>query len=232
MSNPNEAPQPQQPGAQPQQPGNVPPAGYQPPQEYQAPPSYQAPPAYQQPAPGYQQQGQPGHQQQGQPGHGEGFRFEMPTDGPKSFNDVLPQGGFSGMFKVAGMPTELKVSYWIWLIGGLLGLLGGLFGLFGSFVLFTLAPEIAVGVLLLVLIALVMAAAQIVFAMKMKEGKEWARLALTVIAGISLILSIAAGAIANGQGNNWFGFVISVVATVLMWLPNSQAWFKSAKGAV
>lgn len=224
MSNPNEAPEPQQPGAQPQQPGNVPPAGYQPPQEYPAPPSYQAPPAYQQPAPGYQQQGQAGH--------GEGFRFEMPTDGPKNFNDVLPQGGFSGMFKVPGMPTELKVSYWIWLIGGLLGVLGALLGLFGSVVLFTLAPGVAVVVLLLVLIALVVAAAQIVFAMKMKEGKEWARLALTVIAAISLILSIVGGAMANGQGSNWFGFVISLVATVLMWLPNSQAWFKSAKGAI
>lgn len=224
MSNPNEAPEPQQPGAQPQQPGNVPPAGYQPPQEYPAPPSYQAPPTYQQPAPGYQQQGQAGHS--------EGFRFEMPTDGPKNFNDVLPQGGFSGMFKVTGMPTELKVSYWIWLIGGLLGVLGALLGLFGSVVLFTLAPGVAVVVLLLVLIALVVAAAQIVFAMKMKEGKEWARLALTVIAAISLILSIVGGAMANGQGSNWFGFVISLVATVLMWLPNSQAWFKSAKGAL
>lgn len=156
----------------------------------------------------------------------------MPTDGPKNFNDVLPQGGFSGMFKVPGMPTELKVSYWIWLIGGLLGVLGALLGLFGSVVLFTLAPGVAVVVLLLVLIALVVAAAQIVFAMKMKEGKEWARLALTVIAAISLILSIVGGAMANGQGSNWFGFVISLVATVLMWLPNSQAWFKSAKGAI
>ncbi|MGO4583559.1 hypothetical protein AB4Z38_06690 [Arthrobacter sp. 2RAF6] len=156
----------------------------------------------------------------------------MPTDGPKSFNDVLPKGGFSGMFSVAGMPIELKVSYWIWLIGGLLGLLGGLLGLFGSIVLFTLVPGVAVVVLLLVLIALVVAAAQIVFAMKMKEGKEWARLALTVIAGISLILSIVGGAMANGQSNNWFSFVISLIATILMWLPNSQAWFKSAKSAV
>ncbi|GAB3560506.1 hypothetical protein GCM10027405_10400 [Arthrobacter alkaliphilus] len=156
----------------------------------------------------------------------------MPTDGPKNFNDVLPQGGFSGMFKVTGMPTELKVSYWIWLIGGLLGALGALLGLFGSIVLFTLAPDVAVVVLLLVLIALVVAAAQIVFAMKMKEGMEWARLALTVIAAISLILSIVGGAMARGQGSNWFGFVISLVATVLMWLPNSQAWFKSARGAV
>ncbi len=156
----------------------------------------------------------------------------MPTDGPKSFNDVLPKGGFSGMFSVAGMPIELKVSYWIWLIGGLLGLLGGLLGLFGSIVLFTLAPGIAVVVLLLVLIALVVAAAQIVFAMKMKEGKEWARLGLTVIAGVSLILSIVGGAMANGQSNNWFSFVISLIATILMWLPNSQAWFKTARSAV
>jgi hypothetical protein len=136
------------------------------------------------------------------------------------------------MFNVAGMPIELKVSYWIWLIGGLLGLLGGLLGLFGSIVLFTIAPGVAVVVLLLVLVAMVIAAAQIVIAMKMKEGKEWARLALTIIAGISLILSIVGGAMAGSQNNNWFSFVISLVATILMWLPNSQAWFKSVRSTV
>jgi len=156
----------------------------------------------------------------------------MPTDGPKNFGDVLPKGGFSGMFSVTGMPIELKVSYWIWLIGGLLGLLGGVIGFFGSLVLFSFAPGIAVLVLVLVLVALVLAAAQIVLALRMKEGKEWARLALTIVAGISLVLAIINGASMGGQGGgNWFGFVIALVATVLMWLPNSQLWFKSVKGA-
>lgn len=237
MSNPNEVPQPQQPDAQPPQGAPQPPPGYQaPPPGYQQPapgyqaPGYQAPPpGYQAPPPGYQAP-PPGQQNPGAPG--EGFHFEMPTDGPKSFNDVMPKGGFSGMFNVAGMPIELKVSYWIWLIGGLLGLLGGLIGVFGTLVLFGVAPGFAAVLLILVLVSLVLAAAQIVLAMKMKEGKEWARLALSALVVVGLLISIIASASLDGQGNNWFGFIIGAVATVLMWLPNSQAWFKSVKGSV
>ena len=113
----------------------------------------------------------------------------MPTDRPRNFSDATARGGLSGMFKVAAMPTELKVSYWIWLIGGLLGLLGGVIGLFGSFVLIAFAPAIGLLVLLLVLVALALATAQIILAMKMKEGREWARFALTILVGISLVLA-------------------------------------------
>lgn len=220
MTNPSEAPQPEQPGAQPPA-SNVPPAGYQPPQGYQPPPqAHQAAgQASPQPAQPYNQPAQPG-----------GFHFEMPTDGPRNFNDVLPKGGMSGMFNVTGLPTELKVSYWIWLIGGLLGLLGGLLGLFAALAFFTVAPAAAMVVLLLVLVALALAAAQIVLALKMKEGKEWARLALTIVAGVSLVLAVIGGSMGQGIGNNWLGFLISAAATVLMWLPNSQSWFAAVKG--
>jgi hypothetical protein len=220
MTNPSEVPQPEQPGVQPPA-SNVPPAGYQPPQGYQPPPQ-----GYQAAGQASPQPGQP-YNQPGQPG---GFHFQMPTDGPRNFNDVLPRGGFAGMFNVTGLPIELKVSYWIWLIGGLLGVLGGLLGLFASLALFTVAPAAAVLVLLLVLVALAIAAAQIVLALKMKEGKEWARLALTVVAGVSLILALIGGSMGQGIGNNWLGFLISAAATVLMWLPNSQAWFTAVKG--
>ena len=236
MSNPSEVP-PQQPDAQPPA-SNVPPAGYQPPQGFQPPPQgYQAPgQAYPPPGQAYPQQGQPGQPysqpgqpgpQQGQPG---GFHFEMPTDGPRNVSDVLPKGGFAGMFNVTGLPTELKVSYWIWLIGGILGVLGGIFGLLTSLALFTVAPAAAIVVLLLVLVALAIAAAQIVLVLRMKEGKEWARLALTIVAGVSLVLAVIGGSVGGGIGNNWLGFLISAAATVLMWVPNSQAWFAAGKG--
>ena len=217
MSNPSDVP-PQQPGAQPPVSGSVPPAG--PPQLPANPPPL---PGYQAPPPGYQ----------GQPASAGGFRFEMPTDRPRNFGDALPAGGLSGMFKVAAMPTELKVSYWIWLIGGLLGLLGGVIGLFGSFVLVAFAPAIGLLVLLLVIVALALATAQILLAMKMKEGREWARFALTILAGISLVLALISSGIADGRaGGGLPGFLISLVATVLMWLPNAQAWFAANRGRI
>ena len=86
--------------------------------------------------------------------------------------------------------------------------------------------------LLLVLVALALAAAQVILAMKMKEGREWARFALTIVAGVSLLLAIINASAADGRGGgSWPGFIISLVATVLMWLPNSQAWFASCGAA-
>lgn len=227
MSNPNEVPPPQQPDAQPPKPGNNPPAGAEPPRVSPSVPGGYGPPSGYQPPPGYQPPGQPA----GQPAAPGGFRFEMPSDRPRTFSDALPQGGFANMFNSTAMPTELKVSYWIWLIGGLLGLLGGVIGLFGSFVLLAVVPGIGVLVLLLVLVALALAAAQIILAMKMKEGREWARFALTIVAGISLLLAVIGAGAADGRsGSGWPGFIISLAATVLMWLPNSQAWFASMRG--
>jgi hypothetical protein len=49
-------------------------------------------------------------------------------------------------------------------------------------VLFAIIPGVAILVFLLVLVALALAAAEIVLALKLKEGKEWARLALTIVA--------------------------------------------------
>jgi hypothetical protein len=231
MSNPNEVPRQQQPGNgqpqnynQPPQPGSVPPAGYGQPQGYVPPQDFnQAPAGY--PAPGSQA---PGYQAPGKPTGG--FRFELPTDRPRNMYEVMPRDGFSSMFTVTGMPTELKVSYWIWLIGGLLGLLGGVVGLFGSFVLLAVVPGLGFLVLLLVLVALALAAAQVILSMKMKEGHEWARFALTAVAGISLLLAILNASAADGRGGgSWPSFLVSLVAVVLMWMPNSQAWFASLR---
>ncbi|MBN3496157.1 hypothetical protein JYA52_01215 [Arthrobacter pascens] len=142
----------------------------------------------------------------------------------------MPQGGFTGLFSVTGLPMELKVSYWIWVIGGLLGLLGGVIGIFGALVLFAFIPGLAILVLLLVLLAAALSGAQIVLALKMKEGREWARLALTALAGASLLLSITSVLFTDSRGGNGLGFLASLAATVLMWVPNAQSWFAAARG--
>jgi glucose-6-phosphate-specific signal transduction histidine kinase len=145
-----------------------------------------------------------------------------------NFEDGRPRPGFSTVFSVAGLPSELKVSFWIWFIGGFLGLLGGLLGMLASLTLFAAAPGAALGVLLLMLLAATVGTAQIIFAWRMKEGKQWARLALTVLTAVALALALANLVMRVGQGGNWAGFLISLAATVLLWLPRSQAWFAAA----
>jgi glucose-6-phosphate-specific signal transduction histidine kinase len=146
-----------------------------------------------------------------------------------NFDSATPRTGFAEVFSVAGLPMELKVAFWIWFVGGILGLLGGLLGMLASLVLFTAAPGAATLVLVLMLLAAAVGAAQIVFALKMKEGRKWARLALTVLTAVTLVLALANLAMRVGQGGNWAGFLISLAATVLLWLPNSQAWFAAPR---
>lgn len=204
MSNTGDVPKPEQPRGTPPQPGNVPPASAEQPGPARA------------------------SEESGGPGRPGGFRFEWPADRPRTFHEVWPAGGYSGIFTLPSMPPELKISYWVWVVGGLLGLLAGVIGLFGAVVLFVVSPPAGILLMLLVLIALALAGAQVTLAMKMKEGWEWARFALTIAAGVSLVLAAFSTGIAGG--GSWPGFVISVAATVLMWLPNSQSWFNAFKG--
>ena len=146
-----------------------------------------------------------------------------------SHSPSAPRTRLARMFLVAGLPTELKVSFWIWFVGGILGLLGGMLGVLASLVLFAAAPGAATLVLLLMLLAAAVGAAQIVFALAMKDGKRWARLGLTALTGATLVLAVANATMGVGQGGNWATFLISLAATVLLWLPNSQAFFAAAR---
>lgn len=258
MSTPNEFPGPEQPGSQPSPPGygsqpdpNAPPnhdagnqggaaqpppgyqqpggqaPGNQPPPGYQQPPAAYPPPGYQQPGnqpPGGQQYQQPGYQQPGGPQPGSS-NFELPKDMPRSVQDVLPVGGFSGMFKMDGLPQLLKISYIIWLVTAAIWLFFTFFAFVGSLFLLSSSYFRGSGVrgIVVSIISLVLIAAVVVCAMKLKEGRQWARLALSAIALISIVLLIT--------GNGGSG-LLSVVAAVLMWLPESTAWLNSRNRGV
>ena len=219
------------------------PPGYQPPPGYDAPaagegqpqPGYQQQPYQQQP---YQQQAQPPYQQPGyqqqpnpqpnqapnyqqpyqapqQPGYQQqpagDSSFQMPTSWPKGANDIMPAGGFSSIFKVDGLPQMIKVSYIVWLIVGGLSILGSALSIIVSLAFFS--PR---GVIVSI-ISLAVAAAVILVAMKLKEGLPWARIVLTALTVLSIILTFVGGSV------GWLG----VVATVFMWLPESSAWLNS-----
>jgi len=244
MSTPNEYPDPEQPGSQPPPDGygsqpapnapqnpspgyQAPPPGYQAPGPQAPPPGYQQQPGYQGPPPGYQQQQQPAGN----------YKVEMPKDMPHSMSEVMPAGGFSGLFNLAGLPQLLKISYIIWLVSAGLWLLGSVLAFFGSLFLLGASDTSILGIpiegtgaalrmsgvrgIVTSIISLVLIAGVLICIMKLKEGMQWARMALSVIAGLSIVLAFF------GAG---FG-LLGVVATILMWLPESSAWFNSrAKG--
>lgn len=140
----------------------------------------------------------------------------MPRDMPRSAQDVMPAGGFSGIFKMDGLPQMLKVSYILWLVSGALGLLFGLIGFVASLALLGSRSFGGLDVVV-TLISLVLAAASIICAMKLKEGLQWARMALTAIVVVTFILMFFGGGIG----------LLGIVAAVFMWLPQSSAWLNS-----
>lgn len=246
MSTPNEFDGPEQAGTQPPPAGygsnpdpNTPPPGYQtpgpqapPPAGSMPPPGYQQP-GYQAPPPGYQQ---PGYRQPAPPAGN--FKFEMPKDAPHSMNEVMPAGGFGGMFKMDGLPQLLKISYIIWLVSAGLWLLSTFFLLIGSLFALGAKDNSILGItipgsgaeiraqgvkgIVVAIISLALILAIVVCAMKLKEGMQWARMALSVIAFLSIVLLFF------GAG----GGLLGIVATVLMWLPESTAWLNSRSKGV
>lgn len=218
MSTPNEFPDPEQGSGQP---GSQPPPGYgsQPDPNAPHPPN----PGY----PGYQQPPQQGYQQPPYPQQGRqqpppagDFKFEMPKDMPSSMRDVMPAGGFSGIFKTGDLPQLLKISYIMWLVTAGIWLFFTFFNFIGA--LFALMSRYfrgdgARGIIASV-ISVILIAAIVVCAMKLKEGKQWARLALSAIVIIGFFMMFVGG---TGGG------LLGVVAAVLMWLPESTAWLNS-----
>lgn len=217
MTNPSDAPQPQQPG-QPA-PGNVPPTPYEQPPGYQAPPAYQAPqgqqPPQAYPAGNYQAPGQPGYAApagaaNNAPPAGLGYAAPARNTFALDFNNIKER-----VTNTQGVPQQLVISYWLWVGAAVLGVVGSLVTMVGN------AGGIA-GVALI--ISLLWAAVYIFIAIRLKEGARWARLVLSIFGGLALValpFSMFTGVL------SLIGTAAAVAAAVMMWLPQSQQHFKS-----
>jgi hypothetical protein len=216
MTNPSDAPQPQQPG-QPAA-GNVPPTPYEQPPAYQAPQGQQPPQGY--PAGNYQAPG--GYQAPGQPGYGApagaannappaGLGYAAPARNTLAldFNNIKER-----VTNTQGVPQQLVISYWLWVAAAALGVVVSLVTMVsfaGGFA--------GVGLVF----NLIFAAVYIFIAIRLKEGARWARLVLSILGGLSL-LALPLQLIGGGLGMLTTAAIVA--AAVMMWLPQSQEHFK------
>src|ERR1700712_1287690 len=79
------------------------------------------------------------------------------------------------------------------------------------------------------------------FAFKMRAGRNWARIVLTVLSALSIISSFSPSATVTVNGHvykstgtqfvGWIGVVLAIVAIVLMFLPASNAYFSASRAA-
>ena len=79
------------------------------------------------------------------------------------------------------------------------------------------------------------------FAFKMRAGRNWARIVLTVLSALSIISSFSSSTTVTVNGHvykststqfvGWIGVALAIIAIVLMFLPASNAYFTASKAA-
>jgi hypothetical protein len=141
-------------------------------------------------------------------------------------------------------PREVTISFWCYVGAAAIVLIGGLFALgLKQSILDSLrnnnttgltesqlqaAANLGVGVALV--ISVIIAGLYLLFAFKLKAGRNWARIVLTVIAAIDL-LSLVSIARQGGSPVSYIGALAAVVGCVLSYLPNSSAYFTAVKAS-
>ncbi len=92
-----------------------------------------------------------------------------------------------------------------------------------------------------VVVSVVLVALYLLFAFKMRAGRNWARIVLTVLSALSIISSFSASATVTVNGHvykssstqisGWIGALLAAIAIVLMFMPASNAYFTASKAA-
>lgn len=170
----------------------------------------------------------------------------MPTAWPGSIGDAIPsfRSGISGIFQTSHMPMDARIGYWVWLVGCVLAIIGWVFAM-GTIligILFNPVILMATGMMSFfgdfrwgviffyvasMLFSLIVLLIQLSLTLRIREGDEWARMALTILTVLSIVYAIiltAAGLESGGAG----AIVTSVLSLLLLaffWLPKANAWF-------
>ncbi|SHE48576.1 hypothetical protein [Streptoalloteichus hindustanus] len=132
-------------------------------------------------------------------------------------------------------PVEVQISFWTWVASALLSFLAPvvLAGSRDEMARATreasptlTAEQVDAGVSLVIaftaVVAVVVAALYLLFAVKMRAGRNWARITLTVLTALGVLFLLT--------GPTWasvLSSLVSVAAVVLMFLPNANAYFQA-----
>ncbi|WP_189060427.1 hypothetical protein [Longimycelium tulufanense] len=134
-------------------------------------------------------------------------------------------------------PMAVKVSFWIWIASAVIGVVMALVSVTNrdefTEQLRRQNPDLAeeqlrstvnAALALSIVLAVLVAAIYVFFAVKMRAGRNWARITLTVVTLAFLVLQFAA---TGGIGS--LGALVGLVAVVLMFLPSSNEYFQARR---
>jgi hypothetical protein len=212
-------------------------------------PAYPAQPYPQQgyPQPGYPQQGYP---QQGYPG--------QPAQQPGYGMPAYPGGPVGGYRPDPGpppaRPSTVTAAFWLWIAAAVAAVVSGIL-VFTSDIWAVALAEAGVGATttggvsistlittaktVAVVVMVIFVALYVFFAVKMLLGRNWARVVLTVLAGLAIISGFSARAevtvgdtvyaAGSSEALRWVQVGLSVIGLILMWLAPSNAYFSAVK---
>ncbi len=125
----------------------------------------------------------------------------------------------------SGRPTTVTVSFIIWLVVILANILSGIIGLVSGG---SAAAAQGVGTAPLVgtaIFAFILAIVELIIVFKMRDGRNWARIVLLVIA-ILQIIGVGVGAASGGNAFGIIGAIAVIVATILMFVGGANGYFR------
>lgn len=139
------------------------------------------------------------------------------------------------------IPREVKISFWIWIVTAVV-IFSSVLSLFGQRDEIraqtmqenqgSLTPEevdqavdLAFGLFFVVYLSVALLFT--LFAFKAKAGRNWARIALAVVTGLNLLAFISGPN--SGHLMSMLSILVSALAVVLLYLPNSSAYFALKK---
>ncbi|HEX3783488.1 MAG TPA: hypothetical protein VHX38_27810 [Pseudonocardiaceae bacterium] len=141
-------------------------------------------------------------------------------------------------------PTEITVSFWGWLLSAVVVVVGGLLTLGQKQQIIdalnkidtnaalkgvSVQSQAQTAIILAVVLAVIIALLYALFAVKLRAGRNWARIVLTVIAVLNLINLLTNSDTASLL--SYIGEVVSVIAAVFSYLPKSNAYIRESKRA-
>ena len=138
------------------------------------------------------------------------------------------------------MPLDARIGYWANLVVCTLAIVLSIITLVGliaaalfsvggmGMIMFFLGPWAIFFMFAYLVFALVMSIVQLTVTLKIREGSEWARLVLSALAVVGVLLGIiysaASSDFIDSGGLSWTDVVTLLLAAVF-WLPRANAWF-------
>lgn len=138
-------------------------------------------------------------------------------------------------------PSEIMAAFWCYIVGAVITVVGGLLVLTQRQAIVdatraantsnlsdsTIQAAANVAVAIAIVLSLVFAGLYILFAFKLRVGRNWARIVLTIVAVLALLSLLLGGA--GTSILRLIGDLAAIAGAVLSYLPNSNAYIAAMK---